>query len=373
MSLLSMPLRITGARVLGDSGLAAGALTVSEGRISDGPAPELALPGFDILPGIVDIHARPAGATSLAALDRQLAAQGITTAWVAQGWGWQGGAWAPEAAADFLARHARHRLMAGTDLRVLLHCDTHMMDSEARLLDLLERHAVRAVLFVDSLGDNALQIAPGQRATAGALRLRGGEVHRFLCNLAHAFDVMNIRSGSYGDRDGQSRERLAMMGAKICVAPAASGAAAVARAWSDPVVLPAAGVTAAAPCPALPDPRDLIPAGMCDALVSDGAPEMLLPAALQLVRNGTLPLAGAWSLISSRPAQVLGLGDRGRLSPGQRADLVLLHRASSTIAATMSAGRWIYRNPDFALSLHPTGPAPATVPAAPAAPGRGAV
>lgn len=357
MSVLSLPLRLTGGRVLGETGFSTEPLTLSDGLISEGDAPEVPLPGFDILPGIVDIHARTAGTASLGALDRQLAAQGVTTAWVAQGWSWRGGAQGPESAAAFLEAHAHHRLLAKTDLRVLLHCDTHMMDSETRLLDLIERYGVGAVLFVDSLGDNTLKIAPEDRARAGALRLRGDEVPRFLCNLAHAFDVMNIRSGSYGDRDGQSREKLAMMGAKICVAPAATGAAAVARAWSDPVVLPAAGVTAPAERPGasnLPDPRDLIPAGMCDALVSDGAPELLMQAALQLARSGVLPLAGAWSLISARPARVLGLKDRGWLVPGQRADLVLMHRASGAIAATMSGGRWIYRNPDFALALHPT-------------------
>ena len=357
MSVLSLPLRITGARVLGATGFEARALTISDGMISEGPAPEVALPGYDILPGIVDIHARPGGTTSLAALDRQLAAQGITTAWVAQGWGWQGGACAPDAAAGFLDRHASHRLRSRTDLRVLLHCDTHMMDAETRLLELLHRYGVSAVLFVDSLSDAAVPVAPELRATAGALRLRGDEVHRFLCNLAHAFDVMNIRSGSYGDRDGQSRERLAMMGAKICVAPVASGAASVARAWSDPVALPAAGVTSPGLRPDMPDPRDLISAGMCDALVSDGTPEILMQAALHLDRSGALPIAGAWSLISSRPAQVLGLRDRGRLAPGQRADLVLLHRASGAVAATMSAGRWIYRNPEFAPPLHAPQPA----------------
>ena len=232
-----------------------------------------------------------------------------------------------------------------------------MMDAETRLLELLHRYGVSAVLFVDSLSDAAVPVAPELRATAGALRLRGDEVHRFLCNLAHAFDVMNIRSGSYGDRDGQSRERLAMMGAKICVAPVASGAASVARAWSDPVALPAAGVTSPGLRPDMPDPRDLISAGMCDALVSDGTPEMLMQAALHLDRSGALPIAGAWSLISSRPAQVLGLRDRGRLAPGQRADLVLLHRASGAVAATMSAGRWIYRNPEFAPPLHAPQPA----------------
>lgn len=99
----------------------------------------------------------------------------------------------------------------------------------------------------------------------------------------------------------------------------------------------------------------MIAAGMCDALVSDGAPATLARAALRLARRGRLPIAGAWSLISSRPARVLGLSDRGKLLPGQRADLVVLHRATGRIAATMAAGRWVYRDPELAPALAPRG------------------
>jgi alpha-D-ribose 1-methylphosphonate 5-triphosphate diphosphatase len=60
-----------------------------------------------------------------------------------------------------------------------------------------------------------------------------------------------------------------------------------------------------------------------DALASDYLPAALLGAAATLVRSGhSWPQATA--LITSGPARVAGLTDRGRLLPGQRADLILL-------------------------------------------------
>ena len=38
-----------------------------------------------------------------------------------------------------------------------------------------------------------------------------------------------------------------------------------------------------------------------------------------LMKSGLMDLAGAWALVSSGPARVLGLGDRGALQPGKRA------------------------------------------------------
>ncbi|MGY3436512.1 MULTISPECIES: alpha-D-ribose 1-methylphosphonate 5-triphosphate diphosphatase [unclassified Marinovum] len=355
MSVLSLPLRITEARILCDTGFAEGALTLADGRITDGPAPEIALPGYDILPGIVDACAqRPATGPlgnlgDLSTFEASLAAQGITTAGLVLDWGWQTPDHSPDAACALLAALAKLRKQARTDLRVMLRCDTHMMDSEALLLSVLDSGLIDAVLFVDTLGNAICPATREMRKIADTLRNRSSEVHRFLCNLAHAFDQSGLRSGSYGDRDGQARERLAMMGAKICVAPAGQGAAEVARAWGDPVLMPAQGVLQGSGVAGAPATRDLIAVGMCDALVSDGTPEALARAALRLARVGALPMAGAWSLIASRPAGILGLKDRGRLVPGQRADLVVLHRASGRIAATMAAGRWIWRNPEFAL------------------------
>lgn len=349
MSVLSLPLRLTGARVLGDTGFQDRPLTIADGRISEGPAPEIDFSGYDILPGIVDLHAllpRNRFAAMSHAIEHDLAGHGITTAWLVQDWSWQGAECSPDHAERFLGWLAALRGDMRADLRPLLRCDTHMMDEEDRLLAALRRHAVDSVLFVDRLSWHGPPADPALHARAEALRERGGEVHRHLCNLAHAFDVLEVRSGSYGDRDGQCRERLAMMGAKICAAPAGVGAAAVARAWGDPVLMPARSVLEEPDIPGAPDARDMITGGMCDALISDGAPGALHRAALHLAETGILPLPGAWSLVSSRPARIMGLTDRGGLWPGQRADLVVLYRARGRIAATMSAGHWTWRNPD---------------------------
>mgnify|MGYP001627786850 CR=1 FL=1 len=347
MSSLSLPLRLTGARILGDAGLEERPLTIAAGRITSGAAPEIDLAGFDVLPGVVDLLARAPESGGLP----DLAARGITTAWLAQDWSWQGPHHSPDAAEAMLTRLAA-RQDGHTDLRPLLVCDTHMMDHEARLVALLHRFQVSAVLLVDRLSHFALPSDPALRGIAESLLTRSAEVPRHLCNLAHVFDALGVRSGSYGDRDGQARERLAMIGAKICAAPAGAGAAAVARAWGDPVLMPAHGVTRPQALPGQPDVTAMIGGGMCDALVSDGRPESLVTAARGLATSGQLPLPGAWSLISQRPARIMGLTDRGRLVPGLRADLCVLHRGSGRIAATMAAGHWTWRSRDFASRLH---------------------
>ena len=65
-------------------------------------------------------------------------------------------------------------------------------------------------------------------------------------------------------------------------------------------------------------------------------------AALMLADAGVLDLAGAWALISSGPARVLGLTDRGELSPGKRADFVVLDAQTRRVAATFVQGRVSY-------------------------------
>ena len=47
-------------------------------------------------------------------------------------------------------------------------------------------------------------------------------------------------------------------------------------------------------------------------------------------------------LVSSGPARILGLADRGALCPGLRADLVVLEASSRKVMASMAAGRISY-------------------------------
>ena len=86
---------------------------------------------------------------------------------------------------------------------------------------------------------------------------------------------------------------------------------------------------------------DLIAMGLCDALASDYHYPSPRRAALLLEKSGLLPVEQAWALVSSGPARVLGLKDRGTLEVGKRADLVILD-AQKQVAATLSGGRISY-------------------------------
>ena len=62
-----------------------------------------------------------------------------------------------------------------------------------------------------------------------------------------------------------------------------------------------------------------------------------------------LPEEQIWALGTCNPAAVLGLTDRGRLQPGQRADLVLWND-STHVTATWCGGKLVYSlNPTTAL------------------------
>jgi alpha-D-ribose 1-methylphosphonate 5-triphosphate diphosphatase len=67
---------------------------------------------------------------------------------------------------------------------------------------------------------------------------------------------------------------------------------------------------------------DLVRQNLLDALASDYVPASMLEAALGTVAQGVLSLPQAVALVTSGPADIAGLKDRGRIAPGQRADLI---------------------------------------------------
>lgn len=69
--------------------------------------------------------------------------------------------------------------------------------------------------------------------------------------------------------------------------------------------------------------EELVAKGLCSALASDYLPSTLIAAAFRLAASQVVGLPEAVALVTSGPAAVGGLDDRGQLAPGQRADLVL--------------------------------------------------
>lgn len=366
------PLRLTGADILRDGEMQRRSLAIAEGRITKGPLPEVDMTGYLLLPGIVDLHGdaferhiapRPSApfdlVQGLASADREAAANGVTTAWFAQSWSWEGGHRGPDYAETVMTALDAYRPRALTDIRLQIRAETHLVDTCDRLIAAVERHGIGYVVFNNHVpqveqariarpADFMLwarkvgrspedYLASVERASA-----RAREVPRHLCRLAEAFDRMGVLYGSHDDPDGETRERFSMIGARIAEFPVARSAAAAAKAMNDPVLLGAPNVVRGGSQAGNIAAADLIAAGLCDALVSDYYYPALMQAVWTIVDRGLLPFARAWAMISSRPAEILRLPDRGRLDFGQRADVAVVNAETRQVEATIAGGRLTY-------------------------------
>ena len=372
MNLPLPPLRLTGASILRDGEMQRRSLALAEGRIARGPLPEVDLSGYLILPGIIDLHGdgferhimpRPTAAFPLAAglasADRECAAHGVTTAFFAQGWSWEGGHRSPDAACALLDALDAYRPQALTDIRVQIRAETHLVEAVPRLIEAVRRHKIGYVVFNDHLEEGLAmaRLAPTDFAawarkigtTTDALvevmeaaRARAREVPRQLCTMAEAFDAMGVAYGSHDDPDGETREFYSMIGARIAEFPLTRRAAAAAHAMMNPVVMGAPNVVRGRSQAGNIAACDLIADGLCDALVSDYHVPALPLAAWTLVDRGLRSLPQAWAMISQTPAEMLRLPDRGRLDPGLRADLVVIQAETRVIEAVICAGKLTY-------------------------------
>ena len=373
------PTRLIGATVLRDGALHQTSLSLADGVLSDDPWATVDLTGFLILPGIIDLHGdgferhmspRPGAAFPMAAgfasYDREAAAVGITTAYLAQGWSWEGGHRGPDHAEALAAALDLYRPMALTDLRLQMRVETHLLDQSDRLLDLLARHKIDYVVFNDHLeeGLRMSRLQPegfglwarklGLTAQGLLTRLEQAQagarmVPRNLCYLAQGFDRLGLRYGSHDDPDAETREFYAMIGARIAEFPTNRRAAAAAQGADDPVIMGAPNVVRGGSQAGNISAATLIAEGLCDALVSDYHLPALPLAAWALVDQGLCDLARAWAHISSNPAQILGMKDRGRIAPGLRADLAIVNAQTRSVEATVTQGHLSYLSGEAAL------------------------
>ena len=373
------PLTLTGARVLWPEGLQAAPLALADGVVVDAPAGRrVDLSGCMVLPGIVDIHGdgferhiaprrgalRDIGA-GLRAAEAELAANGITTAVLAQFWSWEGGMRGPDFARRFLKALAGYRA-AGTDMRAQLRFETFMLDDYAAFAETVAQHGVGYVVFNDHLPHDALARGKrpprltGQALKAGrspaahldlmqALHARASDVPAALDALAARLAAAGVRMGSHDDTTPDARAAWRARGAAIAEFPETETALRAARDGGDTVVLGAPNVVRGGSHTGRGvDARGLAAAGLCDALASD----YHYPAPMQAARvlADDIGWPAAWALVSGGPARALGLGDRGALRPGLRADLLVLD-PDGRVGLTMAAGRITHASGEVARRL----------------------
>ncbi|MFP7671962.1 alpha-D-ribose 1-methylphosphonate 5-triphosphate diphosphatase [Marivita sp. S0852] len=361
---------LTGARVLGPEGWTGASLSMAQGVFQDERAgKDIDLSGFWVLPGLVDVHgdgferhmAPRRGALREAefgvlAVASELAANGITTAVLAQFFSWEGGMRGPDFAEHVFESVCAVRGSVPVDLQLQLRLETHLMDEFGRAETAIDRYGIRYLVFNDHLPHKRLSEGrkpprlTGQALKSGRspeshlalmqdLHSRSDEVEACVDALSQRLRAKGVVLGSHDDTTAKDRAVWTQRGAMVSEFPETYEAAQAARRDGAHIVLGAPNVVRGASHAGNIAAADLVGAGLCDALASDYHYPSPLRAAFRLEELGLCDLAKAWSMISLGPARLLGFQDRGNLAPGQRADLIVLDPSNRRIMATIAAGR----------------------------------
>lgn len=374
-----MNLDLIGAEVLGPQGLHRDGVSFVDGVIVDAlVGRSVDLSGYLVLPGIVDVHgdgferhlaprrgAMKQMAEGLIAVEAELAANGITTATLAQFVSWEGGVRSLEFAEQVFSNLRDVAPAMVTDLRGQLRFETYQLDLYDDLPAMMEAWGLRYVVFNDHLPHDRLQEGRQPRrlvsqalkarrspekhlAMMQAMEARSEEVPAALDALCKALAAKGITMGSHDDTTPEGRAIWAARGATVAEFPETLAAAEAAAETGSIVVMGAPNVVRGGSHNLNLSAIDLIAMGYCDALASDYHYPSARRAALMLWQNGMRDLNGAWGLVSAGPAAVLGLKDRGVLEAGKRADIVVLDRETLRVAATLVQGRVSYMSGDIA-------------------------
>lgn len=361
-----------GAPVLMPDGWRDVPLAIANGVIAgDIDARPVDLSGYTLRPGIVDIHgdgferhlAPRRGALAdltvgVTALGAELAAAGITTAVLAQFWSWEGGMRGPDFAERMFTAVRATAPSLPVDLRLQMRLETHYIDSFAAAEAALDQHRIDYVVFSDHLPHDRLAEGRRPKRLVGtALKSgRNPEAHLALMQALHAgrdavpgalnaliprLTARGIRIGSHDDATPAMRADWRARGVTIAEFPETLETAQAAHAAGDAVIMGAPNVVRGASHAGKVSARDVVAAGLCDALASDYHYPAPLTAA-GIARDLGLDDAAAWGLVSAGPAGILGLDDRGTLESGKRADIVITNAATGRIEGTIAAGRIAY-------------------------------
>ena len=132
---------------------------------------------------------------------------------------------------------------------------------------------------------------------------------------------------SHDDESPAMRRAFRAQGVTIAEFPVNEETAREAAAGGDAIVFGAPNVVRGGSHTGWTRASDMIEKGLCSVLASDYYYPAPLLAAFRLAADKVLPLGKAWDLISAAPAKAAGLSDRGTLTEGQRADILLVDDA----------------------------------------------
>ena len=129
---------------------------------------------------------------------------------------------------------------------------------------------------------------------------------------------------SHDDSQPETRDFYRGHGARISEFPMNLAVIEAAREAGDWIVLGAPNAARGGSHLGSPGAAEMAAAGLCDILASDYYYPAMLAAVARLQADGVGRLPELWKLVSTNPAAALGLADRGEIALGRRADLVLV-------------------------------------------------
>jgi alpha-D-ribose 1-methylphosphonate 5-triphosphate diphosphatase len=401
---------IEGARVLLEDRVETAAVRIEGGRITgidvarDG-ATVIEARGRLLAPAFVDVHGdaferqimpRPGVMVPVEAAlletDRQLAANGIATAFHALTLSWEPGLRSVETGWQVVRAIESLRPRLTADNRIQLRWETFCHGAEPLIAHVLAGHEGAALAFNDHTTSMVLdydvpvqdrpfdQVNPypvtsfddprflkkmADQARRAQIRpedytalirqvwSRRTEVPGDIARIAALARARGAPMLSHDDSQVETRGYYRRLGATVAEFPMHDRVFVAAREAGDPIVLGAPNAMRGGSHLGSPGAADMIAQGLCDILASDYFYPAMLGAMVRLNADSVAPLHALWRLVSLNPARAMGLNDRGRIAAGLRADLVLLDWPDGQAPAplrTWVAGRGGYS----ALSSHST-------------------
>jgi len=391
-----------GAKVYLPTEIAETTVTVAGGRIAEigGPVAGTRIDarGLVLAPALIDVHGdaferqlmpRPGvyfpQEAAIIDTDRQLAANGIATAYHAITLGWEPGLRDVTRGRDLMRCMAAMAPRLTVENRVQLRWETFAFEALDVIEEALNGPLLPAIAFNDHtsmtmraydvpIQERGFELSPDfsiaalddermKRRTASKAQRAGlseddyiallakvwerrGDVPDRIARVARMGQIAGAPMLSHDDTTPQTRTWFRNVGAQVAEFPMVLDAAKAAHDAGDAIIFGAPNAARGGSHIGSLGAGDMVEAGLCDALASDYFYPAMLAAVARLDAEKRADRLALWRLVSKGPASAMALTDRGEIAVGRRADLVLLdwpRGHAPAITGTWVAGRMAYR------------------------------
>lgn len=376
---IALGTRLVNARIVLDHEVAEGDLAIAGGLIVEGRnagAPEIDLDGDYLVPGLIDLHTDniehhfhprpgvswPSAMAAALTHDWQILGAGITTVLDSLSIGDYdtagkrtamlhnaiGGVEAARAAGLLKADHYFHFRCELSDPGLLPIIEAHIGNPYVRLLSMMDHtpgqrqwHDLELYRRFRQKKNNEVWSDEAFAAyMADRLEKQEEFVPKARAIIGKAGRERQIVMASHDDTTIADVEQSHGDGITISEFPTTIEAAKRARELGQRIVMGSPNVVLGGSHSGNVGAMQLADAGLLDVLTSDYVPASLLHAAFVLAdKTGDLPSAAA--TVTSAPAALVGMTDRGRIAPGLRADLLRVRVVDGlpVVTSIWAAGR----------------------------------